>query len=345
MKKKVAFLLGLVFLVTLLSFGLIKFGGEGGFLRPTDLGNLQKERPLQKYSFASLSKREYSGDEIKLEKILKEEKTYTSWLFSFQSDGKRVTGMLNLPKYSRSTPALPAGRRGTLATRDTFPVIVMLRGYADDEIYFTGLGTRKAAGVFAENSFITLAPDFLGFGSSNSPPEDILEARFERPVTVLNLLASVKTLPSADPERIFLWAHSNGGQIALSVLEISGKDYLTTLWAPVTRGFPESVLDYIGEMDDKGKKVTDRIFEFEKYYDPKEFSIDNYFAQIQAPLLVQQGGGDLLVKQAWTDEFVGKMKSLGKDITYFVYPSADHNLNPNWDTAVARDLEFFKNFL
>src|SRR4030043_219471 len=93
-------------------------------------------------------------------------------------NGQKVTGMANLPK-----------RQGKL------PVIVMLRGYADDEIYFTGLGTRKSAGVFAENGFLTLAPDFLGFGGSETCSADILEARFERPVTVLNLLASIKNLP------------------------------------------------------------------------------------------------------------------------------------------------------
>ena len=151
---------------------------NGILISPLGQNFFKQPKTLEKYSFENLRKREYQGSEIKLEKVIKEEEKYTSWLFSFQSDGKKVTGMLNLPA-TRS----PKG--------EVWPVIVMLRGYADDEIYFTGLGTRKSAGVFAENGFITLAPDFLGFGGSDTSSADILEARFERPITVLNLLASI----------------------------------------------------------------------------------------------------------------------------------------------------------
>jgi len=285
----------------------------------------QQAKPLEKYSFENLRKREYQGSEIKLEKVIKEEEKYTSWLFSFQSDGQKVTGMANLPK-----------KQGKL------PIIVMLRGYADDEIYFTGLGTRKAAGVFAENGFLTLAPDFLGFGGSDTSSADILEARFERPVTVLNLLASVKNLPQANPDKIFLWGHSNGGQIALSVLEISQKNIPTVLWAPVTKGFPESVLQYMTEMDDQGLKVKKAIDDFQNLYTSKYFSIDQYWYDIKASLQVHQGTADEYIETEWTDDFVQKLKALGKSITYYKYPNNDHNLSKDWDLVVQRDLEFFK---
>src|SRR4030043_2219703 len=178
----------------LLALGIIfflpSFYHQDGFISPL-IPLMGKSRPLEKYSFESLRGREYQGSEIKLEKVIKEEEKYTSWLFSFLSDGQKGTGMANLPK-----------KQGKL------PAIVMLRGYADDEIYFTGLGTRKSAGVFAENGFFTLVPAFLGFGGSDTSNADILEARFERPITVLNLLASVKNLPQANTEKIFLWGHS-----------------------------------------------------------------------------------------------------------------------------------------
>lgn len=286
---------------------------------------IQPPKPLEKYSFENLRKREYQGSEIKLEKVIKEEEKYTSWFFSFQSDGKRVTGMANLPK-----------KQGRL------PVVVMIRGYADEEIYFTGLGTRKAAGVFAENGFITLAPDFLGFGGSDSSSADILEARFECPVTVLNLLASIKNLPQAEPNKIFLWGHSNGGQIALSVLEISQRPIPTVLWAPVTKGFPESILQYMGEMDDQGLKVKKAINEFLIVYDPKKYSIDNYWPDIKTPLQVHQGTADEYIKTEWTKDFVETMKSLGKNTIYYQYPRNDHNLSRDWDLVVQRDLEFFR---
>ena len=285
-------------------------------------------KSLEEYAFENLRNRDYRGSEIVLEKVIKEEEKYVSWLFSYFSDGKRVTGMANLPRNP------PAGG-----------VVIMLRGYADDDVYFTGLGTRKAAGIFAENGFLTLAPDFLGFGDSDFPSDDILETRFNRPVEVLNLLASISSLPNADPEKIVIWAHSNGGQIALSVLEIGGQPIPTTLWAPVTRGFPQSILDYMGELDDLGKKVKKAIDEFVKRHEAEKYSIDNYFADITAPIQVHQGLADYLIKNSWTDEFVETMKGLGKEVAYYKYPGNDHNLKQSWDKVVERDLMFFQSFL
>ena len=285
----------------------------------------QREKPLQKYSFPELAKKEFQGSEIKIEKILNSGSSFTSFLFSFLSEGKKVTGLFNLPK-----------KEGKL------PVILMLRGYVDDWVYQTGMGTKKPAEFFAEQGFITLAPDFLGFAGSDQGDKDILVNRFERPVTVLNLLASVKNLAKAETKNIFLWGHSNGGQIALSVLEIGGRNLPTSLWAPVTRGFPESVLNYSAQLDDQGKIVADRIKEFEKDYNPKEFSITEYFEKINAPVQVHLGTRDEYIKEEWIEEFVDKLKSLGKKISYFQYSKNNHQLSQDWDLVVQRDLEFFR---
>lgn len=291
---------------------------------------IPKPTPLAKYSFESLKNRSYPGSEIKIERKMsselgKDRANFTSYVFSFTTEGKIVTGQANLPKGN-----------------GPFPVIIMLRGYADKEIYFTGLGTRKAAGVFADNGFITLAPDFLGFGESDQGSEDILGVRFEKPITVLNLFQSIKTLKDADMDNIFLWGHSNGGQVAISYLEISQKEIPTILWAPVTRGFPDSVTDYLGELDDQGEMVLASISAFLKIYDPQVFSIKNYYKDIKTNLQIHQGMSDELIKTEWTNEFVGAMRAQGLSVNYYTYPRNDHNLSRDWDTVVERDLEFLR---
>ncbi len=295
---------------------------------------------LAQYSFGALKKRNYPGSEIILERKLKVEDGYISYLFSFTTDGKKVTGQANIPKSARhATQGAAVGKAGR------FPVVVMVRGYVDREVYETGIGTRKAASRFAENGFITLAPDFLGFGGSDWESPDILESRFEKPITVLNLLASASSLPQADTQNLFLWGHSNGGQIILSVLEISGKAIPTALWAPVTRGFPESVTGYVGEMEDEGNMVIASIAAFTKVYDPDDFSISNYVSDINAEIQFHQGTFDPLIKTEWTTGFVEKLRGLGKSASLFTYPRDDHNLSRNWDTVVERDLVFFKKHL
>jgi dipeptidyl aminopeptidase/acylaminoacyl peptidase len=313
----------------LIIFGLLFWSkNQPGLLSPVGDKTPSQNRFLDQYAFTNLQKRVFSGNEIAKEKVIKKEPGYTSWLFSYSSDGKKVTGQLNLPT-----------RTGKL------PVVIMLRGYVDEEIYFTGLGTRKAAGVLAQSGFITLAPDFLAFGGSDPGYADILEARFHKPVEVLDLIASLKTLPEVDESKVFLWGHSNGGQIALSVLEVSRQKYPTVLWAPVTLGFPESITQYVGEMDDQGLKVQKRLSEFLQDYDPKNYSITNYLTDIKAPLQIHQGGRDSLVTRTQTEAFYSTLQSLNSSIRYYYYPRSDHNFVADWDLAMRRTLKFYQDRL
>ncbi|MDO8551856.1 MAG: prolyl oligopeptidase family serine peptidase [bacterium] len=298
---------------------------------PTPAPSEAPQSDLSKYDFEVLRRQVFPGSPITLIRKTKVEKNFTTYTFSYKSQGKKITGQANLP-----------------AGSGKFPVVIMVRGYVDWENYFTGAGTHKAADFFAQNGFVTLATDFLCFGGSDACAPDILEARFEKPLAVLDLLASIKNLPQADPNKVFLWAHSNGGQITLSVLEITKQPIPTVLWAPVTKGFPESVTAFMGSEDEYGEnqmKVKNRIDEFLASYDPKKYSIDNYFADVQAPIQLHQGTYDPLVPVKWSDDFTDKMKSLGKQITYFKYSKNDHNLKQDWDLVVQRNIEFYRSFL
>lgn len=335
---------------TLIVGGLILFLGGGLFLfwqlfdqsAPKLISPLVSSRSkpsqYQPYSFENLTKRNFKGGKIKIGEVIGEEEAYTAYFFYFFSEEKRVSGQLSLPLKGQN-----------------LPVVILLRGYADKEIYFTGLGTRKAAGFFAENGFLALAPDFLGFGQSDQETDDILLNRFKRPETVLNLLASLENLNQAleekslavriDPGRVFFWGHSNGGQIALSVLEISQRSIPTVLWAPVSQSFPGSILEYASELEDEGRLVIRAIEEFEKNHDLAQYSIASYFDRIKAPLQIHQGREDQYVSIEDSDELVLILNKLGKNVTYYVYPDDDHNFKKNWDQVAERDLGFFRKYL
>lgn len=284
-------------------------------------------RLLDEFTFENLRSREYESKPIILERVLNEGKGFTSYLFSYTSDGRKITGMANVP--------LPQ------AGIDKMPVVVMLRGFVDQDIYETGVGTRNAAGVLAQNGFITLAPDFLGYGESDKPVDDVWWERLSKPVQVMNLLASLETLAQVDTERVGIWSHSNGGQIALSALAISGRDYPTTLWAPVSKPFPYSVLYYTDEFDDYGLRLRYELAEFEKLYDVNKFSIVEYFDWINAPIQLHQGTADDAVPVEWSRELEVSLKRLEKEITYYEYPGAGHNMEGSWDVVVERDLGFY----
>lgn len=254
---------------------------------------------------------------------------FESRAISFESNGKKISGMINLPAYAKAS-----ARRS--------PLIIMIRGFADSEGYFIGSGSWKVADELARNGFVTVSLDFLGFGLSDGESKDILEARFEKPMGVLDLIESVKKLDFVDSDKIGIWAHSNGGQIAISVLEVTRKNYPTVLWAPMTNPFPNSVLDTMDENSESGKIVKTRIDEFEKEYDSKLYSIDNFYNWLGAPILIHQGTADVWCKVEWQSELQNRLKELGKEVVLDVRKGNDHNLKQDWDKVVEQDVRFFK---
>ncbi|MBU0572227.1 prolyl oligopeptidase family serine peptidase [Patescibacteria group bacterium] len=292
-------------------------------------------RPLEKYTIENLAISKPEEGNIQIEEVISEENDFTSYLFSLEfkpslqdREIKKMTGQLNIP-----------------TGKGKYPVIVMFRGYVDQEIYETGIGTRKSAEVYAQNGFITIAPDFLGYAGSDLQAENIFEARFQTYTAALSVLNSLDSISSWDGTNIFLWGHSNGGQVALTILEITGDDYPTVLWAPVTKPFPYSILYYTDEAEDRGKYIRRELAKFENLYNVEQYSISNYLERIDAPIQFHQGTADDSVPLEWTNEFVNVLDELEKEVTYYMYSGADHNMTPAWNTVVERNLVFFNKYL
>ncbi|MDD4937954.1 MAG: prolyl oligopeptidase family serine peptidase [Candidatus Shapirobacteria bacterium] len=303
---------------------------------------------LAQYNFENLKMRENKASKIEnigkvlvveearqtvlkkyLEDGIKKENNFESRAISFESNGKKISGMMNVPDSTKAS-----SRRS--------PAIIMIRGFAEVEGYFIGSGSWKAADELARNGFVTISLDFLGFGLSDQESTDILEARFEKPVSVLDLIESVKGLDFVDPEKIGIWAHSNGGQIAISILEITGGNYPTVLWAPMTNPFPKSVLETVDDESEGSLIVKQKIEDFEKEYDSKLYSIDNFYNWINSPILIHQGTADVWCEVKWQQNLQSKLKKLGKEINLDVRKGDDHNLKQSWDKVIKMDIEFFK---
>lgn len=108
---------------------------------------------------------------------------------------------------------------------------------------------------------------------------------------------------------------------------------------------------------------------FEADYDVFDFSLTQHLHLLHGPLQIHHGTNDDAALKFWSDEFTGKIEienqkradELKKqatlsalidesrfqkiDVEYFVYPGANHNLQPGWQTVVERDLLFFQKHL
>ena len=293
-----------------------------------------KSTPLAKYTIENLSKTSFEASEIKTGRILKDNDKFTSFLYTMKfspdlsGNIKTVSGLINIPKDG-----------------GTHPVIVMFRGYVDPKNYFIGNGTQHAAEYFANNGYVTIAPDFLGYGESDKEAENIFESRFQTHVTAVETLKSVSSVKQWDGKNIFIWGHSNGGQITLTTLEILGINYPTVLWAPVSKPFPYSILYYTDDASDSGKFLRHELSIFENDYNAEQYSLSNYLDKIKAPIQLNQGTSDEAVPYAWSDLLNKNLKEKGVDITYIKYPQADHNMTPGWSSAIENSINFFNKHL
>lgn len=293
-----------------------------------------KPRPLEKYTIENLAKAQVKPVKITLGKVLTEKPSFTSYEFSFSFDPtlsggpeKKVTGLINIPKGG-----------------GPFPLIVMFRGYVDQKQYVIGMGTQHAGDVFSQNGYITIAPDFLGYGNSDSESGNIFESRFQTYTTAMTLLKSLNHSIEQpfNYSAIGIWAHSNGGQITLTTLEATGLNIPTVLWAPVSKPFPYSILVYTDESSDHGKLIRSELSKFEEDYDVEAFSLTNYLDQIKAPIQLNQGTNDDAVPFYWSDALSKVLKEKDVEISYIKYPGNDHNMSPNWNQVVANNLTFYQ---
>jgi dipeptidyl aminopeptidase/acylaminoacyl peptidase len=313
----------------------------------TPLVRVIKPKPLLVYTFRNLRDTEFAGSEIIIDEEIESTDEYTSYEFHFTVPEKpsaeprlKVSGMLTVP-----------------AKEGTYPVIVMLRGFIPPDSFVTGAGTARVAAEFAKSGFISIAPDFLGFGSSDKGSKNGFEDRFQTYTTVLTLLSSLESINialesksdtaiAADTERVGIWGHSNGGHIALATLAITGRKYPTALWAPVSKSFPYSILYYTDEFDDQGRGLRAAVAEFEKNYDVRDFSPRRYYGWIKAPVQINQGLTDTEVPYWWSDELSETLKEKKVEAEYITYSGADHNMTPNgWSRAVADNIAFYSKYL
>lgn len=167
---------------------------------------------------------------------------YSTFVASYQSDGLRLYTRVDIPV----TP-MPS---------DGYPVLIFAHGWVgkdDAPGYNLGYDTSSNYGeiidFFVDSGFVVFAPGYRGHGTVDGKPADGIEfmhswdnGSYLMPsfysIDVLNLMAGLSSVnlqpwqdwgfkannkPVLDLKRVHLLAHSQGGDVALTVLAASGE--------------------------------------------------------------------------------------------------------------------------
>ena len=305
-------------------------------------GKKIKEVKLFPLSIPSLAHRDYEKGKIKIEKKVEANKSFTSYIASYSSDGLKVYTLLNIPN-------IPKPQNG-------FPVIIINHGYINPQDYDTVSSYKNIADYFSQNGYLVLKPDYRGNGRSEIDNRALM--RFAYPIDGMNLISSISSIPQANSNSIYLWGHSLGGGVILEVLEIIGKNdelsksvKASVLWAPVTDPLKWFSRQNLPRLEESVVTPFPYSKTFEILGKPednpelwKSISPLSYLGDIKTPVQIIHGTNDKTVPYQWSIELFNDLESLSKNTKLNLYDSANHNLNPKWEEASRDSLMFFKNF-
>ena len=152
------------------------------------------------YTVDGMRERIYPGGIINLRTRLGLTDSYTRYLIDYPSDGLTITGILQVPPGD-----------------GPFPVILLNHGYFNRWEYTSGDGTDRLAEALNRVGYLTISSDYRGWAGSDTGLSMFYTGLA---ADVLNLLASLPSLPQADPARVGMLGHSMGGGVTAKVLVV-----------------------------------------------------------------------------------------------------------------------------
>lgn len=288
-------------------------------------------------TITALRQRQYLGSDIKTEETLNEGSNYTRYIASYISEGNKIYGLLTVPKTNKPEKG--------------FPLIVFLHGYIPPDQYQTTSRYVAYQDGLARNGFITFKIDLRGHGNSEGEP---VSGHYSEAYVVdtLNAIASLKKYSAADPERIGIWGHSNGGEIGLRSMVISKEIDAGVFWAGVVGSF-EGMLEIYNQKIpflNLERSTPEMVKQYGLPSKNPGFwqKIDPYFylSDINGAIQLHHGTDDESVPVELSLQLNDSLESLNKKVEMYQYPGADHNLSsPAFSPAMQRTVEFFKEYL
>ncbi len=283
----------------------------------------------------------YPGSQITFEQTLQPGSNYDRYIVSYLSEGNKIYALLTIPQGQ-----MPAAG---------WPIIIFNHGYIPPEEYRTTERYVDYVDWLARAGYILFRSDYRGHGSS----EGEAGSSYSSPnytIDVLNGLASVKTLPQADPERIGMWGHSMGGHITLRAMVVSGEIDAGVIWGGVVASYPDLIQNWRrrGEgtpsptpdpASTRGRWRNELVETYGDFDENPEFwasiSANSYLADLSGPIQLHHGTADSSVPVEFSRTLKEQLDAAGMPGELFIYEWDNHNLSGSFGPAMTRSIQFF----
>ena len=284
---------------------------------------------------------------LTFERPLEDGPSFSAYLVSYRSSGLKVYAMVAVP----NTPKPKAG----------FPVLVANHGFdptPDSIVSRPGDYYRDVPDIYAREGFLVVMPDYRGHNISEGLEftTGFLATNYYT-LDVLALLSALPGLDDADLDKLFMWGHSLGGEIALRTLLVDGSILGASLWSPVggslwEQAYHYSWYDSIDDTDshDKPKARMDELSrDIDKLgfpFDPDNSEPGRFLHFLNTPILVHHAKDDGEVPYIWSELLATKLELQNKTYTFYSYESDMHFFKDELQAiAVARDVRFFRSLM
>jgi dipeptidyl aminopeptidase/acylaminoacyl peptidase len=286
-------------------------------------------------SLPALMATSYDGGGLRLGRVLARTSDYTRRAVSYRSGDLRISGILNVPD-----------------GRGPFPVLVLLHGYIDPDIYVTGQGLMREQDYLARRGYVVLHTDYRNHAGSDDDPSAERRLRLGYTKDVVNAVLAVRRsrLPFLDGERVGLLGRSMGGGVTYNTLVAQpGLVDAAVVFAPVSSLAADNFNRWIRNDGDRAGLAGQIIDRYGAPEDNPAFwraaSPRPYFDRITEPVLIHHGTADESCPIRWTRATYAALQRAGKRARLFVYEGEAHAFGPQWPLSMRRTVRFLDRHL
>jgi dipeptidyl aminopeptidase/acylaminoacyl peptidase len=260
--------------------------------------------PLPPYAIATLRQRPHANGSITVGDALGAGPGYAKYHLTWVSDGNTMTGVLDIP-----------------TGNGPFPVVIVNHGYAPVSQYYEGLDTASYADPMASAGFLTISPSYPGYLGSGPPAPNVPSIVAEA-ISDIDLISELPTLRQADPTRVAVAGHSNGGGVAEILMAADTRVRAAVLYAPVSSDFSDNARRWWARSPGGGSAGVPNPDSNPTAY--QWMSPRPWYGADTPPTLIMQGTNDQDIPAEWTAATVQYLQSVGAHTQFVSFPGAAH---------------------